>query len=173
MPKKTAMPHLSSAVAFESNGLGACFYRAAAFVLDAPGADLCLGTFAGGTEEELRANPSGSRHDFIHAWVEARGDVYAPSMLSKSNDFMGPIPRDRYYEANGARDIKRLTRSEVLRLSGEIGLSAHLRRHKPLKGGKRVAEVLLEAAGVNYMVKDGGVLPAPRSLDVDGTQPTG
>lgn len=81
MPRKAVMLHLSCAMALEANGLGTCFHRAAAFVLDVPGAKLCLGTFSEATEEEAGANPSASRHDFIHAWAEVSGCVFAPSML--------------------------------------------------------------------------------------------
>jgi hypothetical protein len=161
MGKKVVMRHLSAATAFDGgNGLGACFYRAAALVLDVPGTDLCIGTLAGATAWERALYPQPAQGDFIHAWAEIGGSVFAPSMLSARNKEMGPFPSALYYEANGVRDVSRLTRSQVLHLSGEIGLSAHLMHARSLKGGRTLGEALLEAAGIRYSVVNRAVVPA-------------
>lgn len=159
---KQTLKHLTASMARRATNkaYGSCFHRATAMVLDVPGTELCIGTFAGANDAELLSNPNGSPTDFIHAWVERGNEVWAPSLLSQSNDFFGPIDRATYYEENSAKDIKRLSRSEVLVLSGEYGLSAHLRKDTSVKSGKRLSQVMLDASGVEYRVEDGGVFPA-------------
>lgn len=157
MSRTLPSKHLNGALRFAANSGGTCFYRAAGLVLDWPGAVLCIGTFAGATgQEKLIANAAPK--DFIHAWVEKDGAAYAPTLLSGSNRNMGPLPLDEYLEVNGARDIHRMSRSDLLKLSGEYGLSSHLRNGTPVKKSKTLPLVLLESLAVDYRLEDGQVV---------------
>lgn len=158
---RKSMPHLWGAmhmIGYAGNGL--CIHRAAGFVLDTPGAELCFGTFRAASPEELAVDPRGSTEPFIHAWAELEGYAYAPTTIEAMGRLV-PIDRDYYYRINGARDIRRLSRKDVLRISGEIGLSAHLRHDKPTRNGASVGQTLMDAAGVRHAVTaDGGIIPA-------------
>jgi hypothetical protein len=137
---------------------GLCIHRSVAFVLDTPQSDLVFGTFRAATPEERLIVPGASTTPFIHCWAEWRGAVVAPTLYEKLGLF--PQSRNMYYELNGARDTKRLSRPQVLQLSGEYGLSAHLRYDSPIRGGKSFGTVLLEAAGVEWQDSgDGSIIP--------------
>ena len=159
---KNTLKHLNAALHRSAGNpsYGSCFHRAAALVLDMAGTHLCIGTFAGANIEQIIHFPGSSPTDCVHAWVEKNNEVYAPTMINNRNSYFGPFPRDLYYEENGARDVKRLSRSELLVLSGRYGLSAHLRHDKAVKEGKKFSVVLLDSAGVRYRVDEGAVLPA-------------
>lgn len=157
------LKHLSASLSRKgSNGAGACFYRAAALVLDHPPAKLCIGVLAGASDEELKATPKGAQEDFIHAWAEVGDKLYAPSLLSDDNSNMGPLDRKEYYHGNGVRDVRRISRAELLKMSAEFGLAAHLKSDAPLIGSRRFVQILLDASQIPYVVEDGFVLPAER-----------
>lgn len=135
------------------SGLGLCFHDSAALVLDVPGSDLVIGDLHGGGERML------------HAWVEHRGMVYAPSMIATFG-YLGPIDLSQYYSANDARDIHRLPYREVTKLMSSIGYQAHLRAGRPLIG-KPFALVILDAAGCQWQDDGhGGVIPG--AVDMQG-----
>jgi hypothetical protein len=154
-------PHLNGAMLMVGvEGTGLCIHRAAAFVLDTPGAELCFGTLDPATEEARAKNPLLAAVPFIHAWAEHHGMVYAPTTIERAGNKLVPMGRSYYYGMNGVRDVHRLSRRALLTLSGEIGLSAHLRKGTPAK--KSVGATLLDAAGVRWMDgPDGGLLPLP------------
>jgi hypothetical protein len=129
-----------------------CIHESAGFVMDVPGATLCFGTFRASTPEEIAADPNNSPIPFIHAWAEWQGLVWSPTIMST-------CPIEAYYEANGATDIKRLTRPALLAVARRIGLSRHLRLGVPTKGGASVGQSLLEAAGKEYRTIDNALLP--------------
>lgn len=140
---------------------GACFHRSAALVLDLPGSELVMGTFRAGTEEERAQNPEASDEPFIHCWVEHQGVVYAPTTIEANGNKLLPIIRDHYYEVNGAKDIFRMSRKDLITLSGRVGISQHLLRDKPLKDGASFAGSIMDAAGLKWKdSKTGGVIPA-------------
>lgn len=160
--RKGRFPHLVGAMAYEAtNGVsGLCFHRASAFVLDTLGSQMCFGTLRAPDERQRRDEPRASLVPFIHAWVEVGETLYSPTTIEAMGGLYQMTPRD-YYERNGVADIRRLPRREVLRISGEIGLSAHFRRKAPLKSNMPLGMVLLDAAGVDYTVNaQGSVLPA-------------
>lgn len=151
------LPHLKGAMQLQGQQ-NMCFHRSAAFVLDVPTARLCMGTFPAATPEELELEPEASREPFIHCWAEVGDSVYAPTTIEKVGG-LRPIPRAYYYEINRAQDIKWIDRPTLLRISKEIGLSAHLRHGKPAR--RSVGGTLLDAAGIEYQIsRNGGVVPA-------------
>lgn len=158
LPSK--MPHLEGALRL-SGPRGMCFHRATAFVLDVPAAALCFGTFRAATEAEIeRFGDIASREPFIHAWVQWRGQVYAPSTIERLGGLF-PFDRMEYYRLNDMKDFRRLNRIDVLRLSRQHGFSAHLKKFKPLKGDAQFGAVLMDAAGIAWRLTDeGGVVPA-------------
>jgi hypothetical protein len=157
--KVRKFPHLNGAMLMVGiEGTGLCIHRAAGFVLDTPGSELCFGTFDPATDEARAKNPLLADEPFIHAWAEHNGLVYAPTTIEKAGNKLVPMGRDYYYGMNGARDIKRLSRRQLLTISGEINLSAHLRKGVPAK--KSVGATLLDAAGVEWMDSPtGGLIP--------------
>lgn len=164
-------PHLYFVVRYFSaeNGKGNCFHRSAALVLDIPGTEIVMGTFRAATpEERLQIGPRASSVPFIHCWVEAeiegKGRVaLAPTTIETVGELV-TMPAAAYREKNGARDFYTITRKELLRLSGEYGISANLRGKGDLKGEAatlRLGGVLLKAAGVPHAITaEGGVVPA-------------
>jgi hypothetical protein len=138
-----------------------CIHRSAALVLDLPHSDLVFGTLRAATpEEQQMIGPEASTTPFIHCWVELGEDIlFAPTTIERCNGSLLPMRRQHYYEMNGVRDVRRLSRKDVLRISGEIGLSAHLRKGVPAK--KSVGATLLDAAGVRWKLSaDEGIIPA-------------
>ena len=153
------MPHLDGAMKLTGVGMtGLCIHRSAAFVLDMPGSVLCFGTFRAATPEEIARDPRSSREPFIHCWAEYQGAVYAPTTIEAAGGLRAIDPA-LYYQVNGATNIKRLSRPDLLKIAREIGLSAHLRRGKPARVS--VGGALLDAVGIEYRIGlEGGLVPA-------------
>ncbi|MDR6850276.1 hypothetical protein [Sphingomonas sp. BE137] len=71
-----------------------------------------------------------------------------------------PWPKDFYFETNGVTAACTVTRPALLKLSGDIGLSAYLRLNRPLKRDVSLAFLLLDLARLPYAVAaDGGLVP--------------
>jgi len=156
---RSNLRHLNGALAnlVGSSGKGMCFFRSAALVLDVPGSELAIGVLAGATAEELAANPDASTTPFIHAWVERGDTVVSPTQIEREGRLM-PWPKQFYYETNGITEVRTVSRPALLKLSGEIGLSAHLRLNRPLKQAVSLAFLLLDQTGLAYAVaEDGGI----------------
>lgn len=159
--RRPNLRHLDGTVAnlVGNTGLGMCFFRSAALVLDVPGAELCFGVLAGATEEELAANPAASTTPFIHAWVERGETVISPTQIEREGG-LTPWLKAVYYETNGVTEVRAISRPALLKLSGEIGLSAHLRLGRALKTDASFAFTLLDMAGMPYAIAgDGGIVP--------------
>jgi hypothetical protein len=156
------LAHLRGALDFGApGGKGTCFLRAAGFVLDMPGAVLCLGTVRAATEAERATIPNASPVPFIHCWAEFGDMVFAPTTIEQMGFRLRPMDRAGYYAINGVRDVVRMTRRALLHLSGEIGLSAHLRHGCPVRGDVTASEAIVIASGIAYRVGElGSVLPA-------------
>jgi hypothetical protein len=156
-----SLRHLRGAVTnlVGDNGGGTCFFRAAALVLDLPNTSLWFGVLAGATEEELRASPEASSTPFIHAWVEQGETVYSPTQIEREGGLIA-WPKSFYYETNGVTEAHVVDRPTLLKVSSEIGLSAHLRLARPLKKGGSLAFMLLDRVGMSYAIgRDGGLVP--------------
>lgn len=160
LPKK--FPHLNGSMRLVgADGTGMCIHRSAAFVLDVPGAELCFGTLQPATPEQINGTPhlKLSTEPFIHAWAEWDGKVFTPSMIEHDGMRLIPYEPELYYRTREVSDIHRLTRKQVIHLSGLIGLSAHLKHGRPAK--LSVGATLLNAAGVRWKENEhGGLLPA-------------
>lgn len=142
-----------------SKGKGMCFFRSAALVLDVPGTELAIGVLAGATAEELAATPDASVTPFIHAWVERGDTVISPTQIEREGG-LTPWPKDFYYKTNGVTEAYTVSRPALLKLCGDIGLSAHLRLNRPLKRDVSLAFLLLDLVGLTYSVADdGGLVP--------------
>jgi hypothetical protein len=153
---KTKLPNLALAMEQTSEiGLGMCFYRAAALVLDLPGSEMLFGTFDGAPADEVAKDPRHSPVPFIHSWVEWHGQALAPTLFERDRP---PFMMDRagYYRANNARNLHRLTRVAVRRVAAASGFHDWL-QGKPIMG---IPTALLAAAGVKWRADPGGgVLP--------------
>jgi hypothetical protein len=152
-------PTLRAALGLEGPR-GMCFHRSVAMVLDWPAARLALGVVRAATEDEIAANPNVSRVPFIHAWVEAGGQVFPPTLIEQ---FGGVPPQGKlsYYRVNGieAAKVRVMPRFEVLKLAKANGWIPHLRDHAPLETS--FGAVLLDAAGIAWKENGiGGVIPA-------------
>jgi hypothetical protein len=162
LPKK--MPHLDGAMNL-TGPRGLCFHRAAGLVLDLPPATLAVGTFPAATSEQQQENPEFSSVDFLHAWVEVKDWVLAPTLIERAQaegTHWIFLKRD-YYAANCPRDIAHLSRGKLKKLSTEYGLGKHLIHFTPLKHGAKFGDIILDAVGIKFVVTSrGGVLPAPR-----------
>ena len=159
--RRPTFRHLDGAVAnlVGSTGKGMCFFRSAALVLDVPGTEIGIGVLAGATAEELVSNPDASPTPFIHAWVQRGETVISPTQIEREGG-LTPWPKKFYYETNGVTAARTVSRPALLQLSRKIGLSAYLRLNRPLKHDVSLAFVLLELAGLPYVVAaDGGIVP--------------
>lgn len=138
---------------------GDCWWRAAAFVLDTPGATLCVGIFRAATAEERAVEPEASDVPFFHAWCLYRGNVVAPTTYERAGNQLVSMNRDSYYAVNGARDIRCVTRPRLLKISKEIGL-ARLLMGRQNRTTEPLSERLLRELNYEWMVTDdGGVVP--------------
>lgn len=148
----SSLPHLLGAMNLVGPR-GLCFHRAVGLVLDIgpPNpATLVIGRIRAANEEEReRIGNDASTEPFVHAWVEWRGAVWAPTIIEAAGGLF-PVDPDLYIERNGARVLARLTRGQVKRLDRLHGFSAHLRKFKPLTGGVGFGAVVLAEAGVDW-----------------------
>jgi hypothetical protein len=158
-PKLPPLKLLQQAMGLKTER-GACIHRSAAFVFDVPGSSLIFATVRGATPEEREAIPEASPVPFIHAWAEYKGWVYAPTTIERAGGF-GAMDRAEYYRLNGARDFRILTRPMLLRLDRQHGLKHALKRGGPAKSGESFGGLLLDAAGVEWAIIDGGLVPRP------------
>lgn len=151
------MKHLVGALQMTAKN-GLCIHLSAALVMDVPGSMLCAGTFNAATPEQAATIPAASPVPFIHAWAEYRGKIFAPTLIKRLGGLF-PVDAQEYFAINGARDIHRLARPELLRLAKAIGLSAHLRLGKPAKHS--VGVTILKAMGLETADDgNGGIVPA-------------
>lgn len=155
-------PHLWGAMTkLTSQGGGDCFWRAAGFVLDRPGAVLCVGIFRAATlEEQAEIGPDASTVPFFHAWCEFNGGVVAPTTFERAGDQLILMNKDAYYAVNGAQDVRRMTRPELLKLGKEIGLIRML-LGRQLRTSEPLGSKLMDALGFAWRLHEsGGMVPA-------------
>ena len=147
---------------------GMCFHRAAGLVLDFPPATLAVGTLPAVTAEQQQLVPEASSVDFLHAWVEVKDWVYAPTLIERSEEDGTPwaVPKEIYYAINAPRNVSHLSRATLKKLSVEYGMARHLTHFTSLKHGAKFGDIILNAMGIEYVVTStGGVLPAPRGRE--------
>jgi hypothetical protein len=139
---------------------GTCFVRSAALVLDLPGATLVFGVVKAATPEEIAAFGEGSLEPFIHAWVEYKGEVFAPTLLERLGAVRGFSTKD-YYEANGVKRTWRLDHPGFQAIAKRYKLAAAFKHGSDRPGKGEVTEAFLRAAGVKFRIsEERAVLPA-------------
>lgn len=141
---------------------GPCLFRSVALVLDVPWLTFCVGTHRAATPEEQAANPEASKTPFLHAWAEWKDIVFAPTTMEMRGGQLVPMDKARYYELNGTRDVKTLSRAELKKLSDKYGFKRYITKGEPLKENASFGDVILKRMGIPYVVsRDGGLVPAP------------
>ena len=142
-------------------GLGRCFHWSTALCLDLKGSDIVIGSLAGVSSlEEALASPNGTPGRFIHAWVERGDDVFAPTMIGKSDERLAPIYRPIYYATNDVQDVRQLSRDGLLVAFRGYNLISHLTEGVRFRNDVRFADHLLSSAGVEWTLDEqGGVVP--------------
>jgi hypothetical protein len=156
------LPTLRSALRLKSpTGNGLCFHWSVAMCIDLPGSEVVLATFRAATEDEAKHIPGASDVPFIHAWVEWRGFVFAPTTLTRTGGQFAGMPPAEYYSKNDARDIRRVSRKAVLKhVADKFVMYQLLGEPGPLPPTGYLVGRLLATAGVKHTVVGGGVLPA-------------
>jgi len=156
------LPHLAAALTYSSRtGGNTCVQRAAALMLDLTGATLVFGVLRAATAEEReRIGPSASPVPFIHAWVEYRGKLYAPTLVETFGELRA-LPVEVYYGANGITRTWRLEHKAYMQIARRYRLSAAFKHRSARAGDGEVADALLRAAGVKYVLSERRtILPA-------------
>lgn len=157
-----ALKHLHGSMQFSArNGKGNCFQRSAALALDLSGSEIVFGTLRAANLKEVFEIPGASLEPFIHAWVEWRGFVYAPTTVERANGMLVPFEQQDYYQRNGATNIRRLPRAEFERIARRFRLSAAFRHAKQRAGDGEITTAMLDAAGVRWKLSENrSVMPA-------------
>lgn len=162
-PFSSKFKHLRGAMRL-TGPRGMCFHRASGLVLDLPPATLAVGTLPAALSEQQHRNPDLSKVDFIHAWVEVKDVVYAPTLIERSMQMGTPwiFPKEEYYEANSPRNIRTMTRARLKRLSIQFGIANHLVKQVPLLHEMKFGDIILNELKIPFVVTEkGGVIPAP------------
>jgi hypothetical protein len=143
--------HLAATIKeFTSYGLGNCFQRAVAMVMDRPRARLVIGTVT-----------ALDGHQYIHSWVEQGQDFYDPTRFEDDEELL-LIDREHYIRSKKAVNIIVFTRKFVMDFAKQGNLSnwmlkTHVLNHQHTRS---IGEELLTRAGYPYRVDDqGGILP--------------
>lgn len=161
--------YLEEAMKYQATfaGNGNCFQRTAALMMDMPGATLVFGMLPAANEQERNDIPNSSTAPMIHAWVEHRGKVYAPTLVERFSFRGVPIlERDVYYATNRVMRVWRLESAEFAKIAKRLKLASALKHGKARFGHGDVTDALLTAAKLPYIVGPGrGVLPAPHLLE--------
>jgi len=158
------LPHLMAAMTLSAKtpGAGTCFQRAAALMLDLPAdAELVFGVLRAAPPEERAKNPNASPVPFIHAWVEFRGQLLAPSTIERTGGRLRAMPLDEYYDINGITRTWRLESAGFRQVARRFKLAAAFKHGAARAGSGVVVDALLKAAGVRYVLSERRtVLPA-------------
>lgn len=146
--------YLQAALNLQSrNGQNTCVQRAAALMLDLPAdATLVFGVVRAASADEQAKDPRASPVPFIHAWVEYAGQLYAPTLIERFKGELRPIPIDVYYHTNAVTRTWRLGNAGFMQVARRWKLAASLKHGGARAGRGEVADALLQAAGVRYVL---------------------
>jgi hypothetical protein len=145
--------HLSAALAFKGrNGMGSCVLRSVALALDLPRAVITFGTIRAANEAEIATIPNASLVPFIHCWLEVDDVVIAPTTLERTAGVLVAMDRKSYYETNGVYSVRPVPRAAFDAIARRFRLSAAFRHGSGRAGKGNVAEALLAAANVRYVL---------------------
>jgi hypothetical protein len=147
-------PHLKAALTYTSVTGNTCVQRAAALMLDLPGATMVFGVMRAASAEEMGKDPRASPVPFIHAWVEYRGILLAPTTIERTGGELRAMPLDDYYRINGITKTWRLGPAAFLMVARRWKLSSAFKHNSSRAGRAEVADALLKAAGVRYRLSD-------------------
>jgi hypothetical protein len=130
-------PHLKAAMHLKgSAGGNACVQRSAALMLDLTGATLVFGVLRAATpEERARIGDNASPVPFIHAWVEYRGELLAPTLIETFGE-LRPLPVELYYGENGVKRTWRLEHKAFMQVARRYRLASAF-RHGSAHGQRR------------------------------------
>lgn len=150
-------PTLAAAMRLASpSGNGLCFHWSAALVHDVPGSVLVIGILADGPSRGIFA-PDASPVPFYHCWTEHKGQVYAPTLAYELGG-LRPIENKLYYKANGARNMRRISRRDLLSI---LRAEPHL-LDEIINGADspKLVDKLMGVAKLPYQLSDrNGVIP--------------
>lgn len=150
-------PTLAAAFRLASpSGNGLCFHWSAALVHDVPGSVLVIGILADGPSRGI-VGPDVSPVPFFHCWAEHKGQVYAPTLAMELGG-LRPIERQLYYKANGARNMRRISRRDLLSI---LRAEPHL-LDEIINGAEapKLVDKLMSHAKLAYQLSDrNGVIP--------------
>jgi hypothetical protein len=148
--------YLSDAMSYEGTGDSkqACIHWASALALDLKQGLLTLGTVRAATTEEQLQIPGASLEPFIHAWVEVGPYLYAPTTIERTNGVLCAFLVSEYYKINGISDVRHVPRRIFDAIAKRWSLASALKHRLPRAGSGELAEDLLRAAGVQYVLSE-------------------
>lgn len=161
MTTPTNFPNLTAALALTSVTGNTCVQRSAALMLDLPGATMVFGVMRAATAEEIAKDHRASPVPFIHAWVEYGGELYAPTLMERMKGNLHPLPIDVYYSTNAITKTWRLSHAQFMLVAKRWKLASAFKHGSSRAGKGEIADDLLKAAGVRYVLSDRRtILPA-------------
>lgn len=141
---------------------GICLHLSVACVMDRAASRFAIGTLRNVSDDEIASfgypidHPAIAREPFIHAWVEEHGDVISPSKIAECGGLY-PFDRTLYYDGNGVREVRYLTRARVLSFARAGHLAAYFAQVRPDHCfAQTFGEALMEFAGHPYRRDAGG-----------------
>lgn len=153
-----SLDHLSAAVSYTSANGKSCVQRSAALMLDMPKGTLVFGVMRAASMDEQLETPGSSPVPFIHAWVEVGDNVFAPTLLEKTDMRLVPFPKNIYYGSNGISKTWRLDHRTFDVVAKRFTLSAAFRHRKARAGSWEITKALLDAAGVPFIASETGTI---------------
>ena len=147
-------PYLAASLRLKSATGGTCFHRSAALMLDLRGATLVFGVLRAATPEEQAKTPGASPVPFIHAWVEYRNMLLAPTTLERTGMELKAMPLADYYRVNAITTTWRLDHAAFMQVAKRWNLASALKHNSARAGDGRMVDALLAAAGVRYRLSD-------------------
>lgn len=157
MVSMESLPNLLAAMSLQATtpGAGTCFHRCAALMLDLPpDAEMVFGVLRAATAEERAKIPNASPVPFIHAWVEFRGQLLAPTTIERTGGELRAMPLESYYQANQIRVTWRLRWPAFNQVARRFRLAAAFKHGSARTGSGEVVDALLKAAGVRYTLSE-------------------
>ena len=150
-------PTLDAAMRLSSpRGNGLCFHLSVALCADWPSSIVVIGVLADGPSRGI-TEPDASPCPFYHCWVEYKGQVFAPTLVERTGRLF-PIPQKQYYNINGAHNMRRISRRDLMAL-----LRANPELMQEIIHGTKTPKLvdkLMRLAKLPFQLSDrGGVIP--------------
>lgn len=145
-------------------GLGQCFHRSVALVMDRPDSLLAIGTIAPASAEIRATTPNAATEPFLHAWVEIGEKIASPASIEMLGGLYA-FPRLEYYSSNGITDIHRIKRAHVMRFARDGHLAAFYKHGRPHHLGEKLGIALLRRFGIPFATDGGSAVPPPSGIN--------